>query len=319
MTLRLAGHWVWDFWFAVDGADVHVFFLHAPRTLGDPALRHVNARIGHAVSRDLREWTVLPRPLPDSAPGAPDDLAQWTGSVVRDTAGGWHLFYTGLSTRDGGAAQRILVAGSPDLLDWQRDGMVLEADPRWYEKLGPAGDEHWRDPYVVRDAGTGRWHMLVTARVHSGPSDARGAVGHLSSPDLRDWTAHEPVYGPGDFRQLEVTQLLHLGGRWRVLFSAGPGDHSAARVARADHRPEGGTHYLSCEEPFGRYRLDRDPFLVGDPASRHYAGRMLEHGGRWWFFAWLENDDAGRFVGELSDPMPVELDRDGSPQVRLPA
>ena len=47
-------HWLWDFWFARDGDDVHVFYLQAPRSLGDPELRHHNATIGHAVSRDLR-------------------------------------------------------------------------------------------------------------------------------------------------------------------------------------------------------------------------------------------------------------------------
>jgi beta-fructofuranosidase len=36
VSLRLPDHWLWDFWFAVDGDDVHVFYLQAPRALGDP-------------------------------------------------------------------------------------------------------------------------------------------------------------------------------------------------------------------------------------------------------------------------------------------
>jgi len=311
MTLRLADSWVWDFWFAVDGEDVHVFFLHAPRSLGDPQLRHDHARIGHAVSRDLRTWTVLPPVLPEAPAGAPDDLAQWTGSVVRDHDGCWHLFYTGRSTVDGGDGQRVLSATSSDLLDWRRTDVLVEAHPRWYEKAGPGAEEHWRDPYVVWDEQTDRWHLLITARVHSGRSDERGSVAHATSADLRRWTVHEPLYGPGDFRQLEVTQLVHLGGTWRILFSASVIDHSAARLARTGHPPVGGTHFLVGAERFGPYRLDRDEFLVGDPGSRHYAGRLLEHGGRWWFFAWLENDAEGRFLGELSDPMPVSVSPDG--------
>ena len=39
---------------------MHVFFLHAPRDLGHPDLRHHHAQIGHAVSQDLRSWEVLP-------------------------------------------------------------------------------------------------------------------------------------------------------------------------------------------------------------------------------------------------------------------
>jgi beta-fructofuranosidase len=136
MTLRLDDHWVWDFWFAQDGPDVHVFFLQAPRSLGDPELRHRNARIGHAVSRDLRHWRVLPAPLPEARPGAFDDMATWTGSVYR-ADGAWHMFYTGISTAQDGAVQRVGLATSGDLMRWERQDLVLEADPRWYRTSGP--------------------------------------------------------------------------------------------------------------------------------------------------------------------------------------
>ena len=43
MTLRLPDKWVWDFWLARDGTDYHAFYLQAPRALGDPELRHLNA------------------------------------------------------------------------------------------------------------------------------------------------------------------------------------------------------------------------------------------------------------------------------------
>ena len=143
MTLRLPGHWLWDFWFAQDGADVHVFYLQAPRALGDPALRHRNATIGHAVSRDLRSWRVLPDALGPGEPGEFDDLATWTGSILRH-GGRWHLFYTGIARAEDGAVQRIGRAESADLVRWERRGLVLEADPRWYER------ETWRDPWVER-------------------------------------------------------------------------------------------------------------------------------------------------------------------------
>ena len=81
--LRLADHWLWDFWFARDGEEVHIFYLQAPRSLGDPDLRHRNATIGHAVSRDGRDWSVLPDALGPGPEGTFDDLATWTGSVVR--------------------------------------------------------------------------------------------------------------------------------------------------------------------------------------------------------------------------------------------
>jgi beta-fructofuranosidase len=100
MTLHLPDHWVWDTWFAVDGDLVHAFYLHAPKALGDPDLRHRSARIGHAVSGDLRHWEPAPFLLETGGPGAFDELATWTGSVISD-GDGWLMAYTGLSVADG--------------------------------------------------------------------------------------------------------------------------------------------------------------------------------------------------------------------------
>ena len=316
MPLRLPDHWIWDFWFAQDGDDVHVFFLHAPRSLGDPDRRHRHARIGHAVSRDLRTWEVLPEPLGVGDPGAFDDLATWTGSVLGHD-GRWLLFYTGISTRDDGAVQRIGMATSDDLLHWRRQDLVVEADGRWYEKLGPGvGEQAWRDPWACFDHDSERFHLLITARANAGPSDGRGVLGHAWSDDLRSWRVGPPVSEPGEFAQLEVPQRVHLGGAWRVLFCAHPEDHSAARLSRPGTAAEGGTHYLTSQSKFGPYALDRDRFLVGD--SRYYAGRLLHHDGQWHLFAWRQFDEHGHFAGELSDPMPVSVAVDGSLSVALP-
>jgi beta-fructofuranosidase len=239
MSLALPDHWLWDFWFAQDGPDVHAFFLHAPRALGDPELRHHNARIGHAVSRDLHEWRLLPEALATGPPGAFDDLATWTGSVIRHD-GRWHLFYTGLSSRDGGATQRIGVATSLDLMEWDRHGgqAVSEADPRWYEQPGPDTDAAWLDPWVFWDEDSRRFHMLVSARVNHGPSDGRGVIGHAWSPDLRSWRAGPPLSEPGEFHQLEVPQLVRLRGRLAgpVLRQAPGPQRGPARPARRGRR-----------------------------------------------------------------------------------
>ena len=63
LMLALPDSWVWDFWFADDGDEYHLFFLYASRALHDPDRRHGRASIGHAVSDDLRNWTRLPDAL----------------------------------------------------------------------------------------------------------------------------------------------------------------------------------------------------------------------------------------------------------------
>jgi beta-fructofuranosidase len=90
--LRLADAWTWDFWLAKDGDAYHVFFLRASRALSDPHRRHWRAGIGHAVSHDLRNWTLLPDALVHADPPAFDDLATWTGSVVRAPDGSWRAW-----------------------------------------------------------------------------------------------------------------------------------------------------------------------------------------------------------------------------------
>jgi beta-fructofuranosidase len=279
VTLRLPGHWLWDFWFARDGEDVHVFYLQAPRPLGDPELRHRNATIGHAVSRDLRRWRVLPDALGPGAPGEFDDLATWTGSVLRHD-GRWHLFYTGISRAEDGRVQRIGLAISEDLVAWERQGVLLEADLRWY------GREHWRDPWVDRDEEGGRFDMLICAKV-----DGRGVVGHAVSRDLRGWQAQPPLSPPGAHFHLEVPQLVRLDGAWRLVFS--------------DDTTGCGIHYLTAGERLGPYPADSRELLPRARPRRHYAGRLLEHRGEWLLFTWLMDDEHGVFVGALSDPMPL--------------
>ena len=79
--------------------------------------------------------------LPDAlrpARGGWDDLAIWTGSVVRGDDGRWRMFYTAINTRGHELRdQRIGVAESDDLIAWQRagSGPALRVDTRWYRSL----------------------------------------------------------------------------------------------------------------------------------------------------------------------------------------
>ncbi|HEV2929093.1 MAG TPA: hypothetical protein VGW74_10410, partial [Propionibacteriaceae bacterium] len=118
--LRLPGAWVWDFWLADDGDRYHLFFLFASRALQDERRRHHRAAIGHAVSDDLRTWVQVGDVLAASDPPAFDDLATWTGSVVRGPDGGWSLFYTGVTLVDDKIRQTIGAATSTDLEVWHK-------------------------------------------------------------------------------------------------------------------------------------------------------------------------------------------------------
>ncbi len=304
--LDLPDHWVWDFWLADDLTSYHAFFLKAPRTLSDPDLRHRNASVGHAVSTDLVTWTVLDDALVPSDRPAFDDLALWTGSIVRDDDGRWRMFYTGLSRSDDGLIQRLGSATSDDLVHWRRTWTVgvAEADPAYYEKLGGSGwpDESWRDPWVVRDQG-GQWHAYVTAR--AGTGRGLGVIGHAISTDLQTWQVTPPLSEPGcGFEWLEVMSLQQVEGRWVLVFSC----LSAEMV---DAAPDsGGIWTVAVDGPGLPVDLRRAVRLTSEDL---YVGKLVrDRAGHWQLLAFRNRDASGGFTGGLIDPLSVGWDDTGT-------
>jgi beta-fructofuranosidase len=311
MGLTVAGHWVWDFWLTRDGDEHHVFFLQAPSSIGDPELRHWNVSIGHAVSRDLVGWKLLPTALEPGRLGSWDDASTWTGSVIAQD-GGWSMLYTGTSRAENGLVQRIGIARSDDLMTWHKqDGPVLEADPRQYEtaESGAWHDQAWRDPWVFVDPADGQYHVLLTARATTGESFERGVIGHASSVDLVHWEVLPPVTAPMGFGQLEVPQLVVANGRWYLLFCS---DLPTQGANRREHGPGTGTYYLVGDSPTGPFTMLGDGVLDADRRGSSYAGKIHEApGGELVFLSWQRTRSDGSFHGALSDPRPIEFRPDG--------
>lgn len=301
-TLR--DSWVWDFWLADDGSTHHLFFLYASRALHDPERRHHRASIGHAVSTDLVNWQRIEDALVRADVPAWDDLATWTGSVVRGGDGTWHLFYTGATLAGTSNVQRIGRATSHDLITWDRAGRdpLLEADSRWYEKLegGQWHDEAFRDPWVFRDPHGDGWHMLITARSTHGDAFDRGVIGHGWSPDLATWELREPLTAPGGgFGHLEVTQVEEVCGTHVLVFSC-MAEHMAQWRREGT---SGGIWVAAAEGPLGPFDI-RGAHLLAD--SRHYSGKLVrDRDGTWNLLAFIQDGPDGEFVGSVSDPMPL--------------
>jgi beta-fructofuranosidase len=265
---------VWDSWLAADGDEHHLFFLCAPRSLGDPDARHDHASVGHATSADLRHWVLQPAALLPSPAPAWDDMAIWTGSVA-----GGRMFYTGRAHAERGRVQRIGVADSDDLTAWTRAGLLLEADPRWYEAAA------WRDPYVVPDPGGEGWHMLICA----GP-----VIGHARSADLVEWEIQPPLTEPAGFGAMEVPRVAEIDGACVLMFSA-----------------DGRVWVAQGESLLGPWELAAAATL--DHPSLYAANFVRLGDGEWAVLGFRDVED-GRFVGAITDPL--ALARDGR-SVRL--
>jgi beta-fructofuranosidase len=323
MSLRLPDKWVWDFWLVRDGDEHHVFFLQAPRALGEPELRHHNASIGHAVSGDLRSWRLLRDALHPGPPGTWDDLAIWTGSAI-DHDGRWYMLYTGINRGERGLIQRIGLAVSDDLVRWEKHAAnpVLEAEPPWYELLDLTRwrDQSWRDPWICRDPADGSFHALITARSPLGRADGAGVVAHARSGDLVEWEVLPPLTEHGEFAQVEVPQLVRLNGRYELLVSCLAEDHSRQRLERIGLPGRTGTFAFTAEDLFGPYSPPDGPLAASDgPLGTLYAGKLIETEAEGWQFMAFRGGSNGDFLGELTDPLPVHEDAHGGIVVAYPA
>ena len=314
MTHRLDDKWVWDFWFAQDGCDYHIFYLQAPRSLIDPNLRHKHATIGHAVSADLCHWDVLPDALtPASDDRAWDNFTTWTGSVIGHL-GIWHMFYTGTSHAEKGLVQRIGVATSDNLVSWKRyeENPVIIINRLWYEMLNLDlwHEQAWRDPYIFHY--NGRFHALITARANLGEPSGRGVIGYAYSENLINWDVQAPITEPGEFGNLEVPQIVQIGKYWYIFFSVEYTRFSKARRMPLGKKQQSGIHYLVSEQPFGPYTFLTDDFLLGDSACTKYSGKMIQNPkGEWVLVVCNHFALNSEFQGEISDPIPIRQESEG--------
>lgn len=312
MSFNLDDHWVWDFWLADDGEQYHLFYLHAPKSLGNPDLRHRNARIGHATSSDLRNWTDHGQAFDAGQPGSFDGSATWTGSVVRGPDGLWNMFYTGsrfLSPNSFANIETIGLATSRDLFTWEKQpGPICAADPALYETLGTSiwPEEAWRDPWVFWHQSDQRWHMLVTARGKNGAEELdRGVMAHATSPDLRQWTVEPSLSAEGSgFAHLEVFQVVKIDGQNHLIFCCDTAKLVGARMGQT-----GGVWSLPVGYMPGPVDFRQARLLVDE---RLYAGRIaIDRAGTPWLLAFNNVTKDGAFLGGVSDPIAVTVGADG--------
>ncbi|HEV7204232.1 MAG TPA: hypothetical protein VGN18_06445 [Jatrophihabitans sp.] len=306
--LRLDDEWIWDSWIADDGELYHLYFLQAPRALEDPDKRHAAARIGHATSTDLVDWHYRGETLgPD--PDGWDDLALWTGSVVRGDDGPWRMFYTAINTHHGHVLkdQRIGMVESEDLHTWRRVTRrpVVEVDTRWYKALAedPTASETWRDPFVFADPDGDGWRMLITARAKDAAPNDDGVLAEARSADLLKWEVGPPVCEPGHgFGQLEVAQVRVVDGTPTLVFTCHPQEQTIGRIERSGRFC---TWSVTSDSVTGPWPIERAQPFVAEPAL--FAAPLVQaRDGSWQLIGFRNLEPEGVFAFDIIDPVPVE-------------
>jgi beta-fructofuranosidase len=319
MVIAIEDKFIWDSWYVHDGSKWHGFFLQAPRSIGDPDLRHWNVSYGHATSTDLSNWDHLGTTFGPVEGPAWDDYTTWTGSVVRGEDDLWHLYYTGSRKSEDGKYQRIGHATSTDLHTWERvgDGFILDLEgpnAHHYERNMEESvwhDRAMRDPWVMRDPDGDGWLMYFTARAQGiAEPNAGGCIGFATSPDGYEWTLQPPVFA-GGYGQLEVPQVFEHHGRWYCLFCTAAEHFSRAQAGATPGGPVTGNHYLIGESPRGPWRI-APGFLDGDIPCRRYAARIVQDGGRLLILGFADRPDGADFVGHVMNPEEVIVSSDGT-------
>lgn len=203
----------------------HLFYIRKNQLITNQNANEKN--LGHAVSNDLNQWTVLDTAAVKVRPGRFDSQHVWAPSIVKRGLT-YYMFYTGA---DNGGNQRIGLATSTDLVNWAQGDSVLEigqvpwADPN----PGPpyAGRDQLRDAFVMEDpAQPGKWIMyFVTIPAQYSPGMVAGFI--KSNGDFHQWNPAEssplwatlrPFTGPTG--RVESPHVFMRNGKWWLFHTA---------------------------------------------------------------------------------------------------
>lgn len=208
---------------------------------------------------------------------ASTDFNCYTGSVVQDESGVYHLFYTANNpdrlAPDGRSLEFVAHATSSDAATWTKHPKDTFGAPEGYD---PAD---WRDPFVYRADGDDRWTLVLAARHAEGAERRRGVVARLVSDDLAHWEISEPLWDPHRFVTQECPEVFRIGEWWYLVYS--------------EFTDRFVTRYRMSRDPYGPWTAPERDSLDG---RGFYAAKSVEWHGRRLFFGWIAGRD-----GETDD------------------
>lgn len=218
-------------------------------------------------TKNLYEYEYVKEVIPFGASSENQDLALGTGSVIKDSEGVYHAFYTGHNDvpREDKPKEAIMHAVSTDLKKWDK----IPEDTFDGSETYSAND--FRDPYVVYVEEKQEYWMLITTR-----KDEQGVIVKYTSKDLKEWK-DEGIFFENDMgtdSNLECPTLLQYKNKWYLFFS--------------DQWPERIVHYRVSDTVDGKFECPkRDSF----DADGFYAGRAETDGKNLYLFGWNGTKD----------------------------
>lgn len=233
----------WDPWILKDDDYYRIYYLSNPKVskVDVHGSWWNEASIYGAISTDLKNWKNLGLILEPDPENFWESQRILAGCTYKEN-NTYYLFYSAAGIQDS-LDEVIGLATSTDGLHWRRCSSNplfsnLHDRNRWYGKYeGEFGNgklvehRHWRDPYIVKDHGTGKYYMFICAASQQrGPSPFRGCVGlavadKIAGPYELLPPACAPVVKDSNesvFVEMERPQVIHKGGKYHLFFSCWP-------------------------------------------------------------------------------------------------
>ena len=248
--------------FYADGR-YHVFYL---REFRDRDSYNHGAPWAHLSTTDFVHFEDHGEPFPRGRFDE-QDYTTGTGCVFTGGDGKHHIYYTGINPyfrNDAANEQALMHATSDDLLTWTKvPGETWFPDETRFER------HDWRDPFIYKHPETGRFNMLIAARLKEGPAARRGCTALLTSDDLTAWTVDEPFYAPARFHGHECPDWFRMGDWHYLVFS--------------EYGVRTTTRYVMSRSPDGPWvSPDDDQF----DNRAFYAAKTASDGSRRFLFGW---------------------------------
>ena len=305
----------WDMWFAKDADIYHMFFLEAPKYLGNQV--HGNSMVGHATSKDLLHWHYEgPVLAPVNQSWNNQSIA--TGSVCKH-GDQWYMLFSGWSSDENKSG--LGLASSRDLSSWKKfeDGPVVKIK-KVFESEYQGKNYKWiahRDPYIYPDKMDGWYYAIACARIQNVPIETSGALAMIRSRDMLSWEPYKIISFPGFLEWMETPQLWRHGDKWYIYFGAVRNDDLLERNKEIIPKAFQYSRLSNCY--FVSDRFD-GPF---EPLNDHeiLLAAPLEPGEWSYIFKFL-SDPYGQDVAitcinfEISSPYLVHYEKDGALRLR---
>lgn len=189
-----------------------------------------------------------------------------TGHVLK-VGPTYHLFYCIFPE----GKQLVCHATGTDLMNWTPiPENTFSADNEVYEL------SDWRDPFVFWNDEEGQYWMLLAAMA-KGPSNRKGCVALLTSPDLSKWSYREPLYAPNiHVGAHECPEMFRIGDWWYLVYS--------------NYTDRFGTFYRMSRSANGPWITPKVDTFDG---RAYYAAKSVSDGQKRYLFGWnpTKNDD----------------------------